>query len=369
MKVLQLAKLCPPCEGGIDIYSYDLTEELHKMGVDVDIICFSDETKILKKGFKQYSVKITCKVYSALISIDLIKTFLRIRNQYDILHVHIPNPLLEVLTLFFQGKIIIHWHSDVVRQKIVYWIYKPLQNLILKRAHLIICTSPQYRETSKALRPFLDKVVVVPLGINPERICPNEMLNLKHDKIMGEIKNKKMVLSIGRLVTYKGFEYLIEAAKYLSDDIVICIIGDGPLHGKLTQKVKQLGLESKVILLGKVSNVGEYLKLCDVFCLPSISRNEAFGLVLVEALYFGKPLVTTNVEGSGMNYVNIDGITGYIVPPKNPKLLAEAIHKIIQNPNIIREFSTNAKRRFDEFHIKVSAEKVFSLYKKITHEN
>jgi glycosyltransferase involved in cell wall biosynthesis len=107
------------------------------------------------------------------------------------------------------------------------------------------------------------------------------------------------------------------------------------------------------------------MKNCDLFCLPSVSRNEAFGLVLVEALYFGKPLVTTNVEGSGMNYVNKHNETGLIVPPKNSKALAEAINTILSNEKLYEKFSKNALERFKEFEIDSVADKTLNLYQEV----
>lgn len=121
---------------------------------------------------------------------------------------------------------------------------------------------------------------------------------------------RKIVLSIGRLVEYKGFEYLIEDEKYLDNEFLILIAGGGPLFKRLKRKVENLNLQDKVMLLRRVDDITQLLKRCDVFCLPSVLRTEAFGLVLVEALYFGKPLVTTDVKGSGMSYVNKYGATG-----------------------------------------------------------
>jgi Glycosyltransferase len=111
-----------------------------------------------------------------------------------------------------------------------------------------------------------------------------------------------------------------------------------------------------------VNNVSEFIKNCDLFILPSISRNEAFGLVLVEALYFGKPLVTTDVKGSGMNYVNRHNETGLVVPPKNPEALAKAINKILSDETLYIKFSENAKNRFKEFDINSIADKIINLY-------
>jgi len=303
------------------------------------------------------------KLNSAPLSYDFIKIFKRIEREYDIIHIHSPNPLAEFLSLFTDKKIIIHWHSDIVKQKISYRFYKPIQQKVLKKAHKIICTSPQYLETSKQLRDFKENAVIIPLGLNPSRLkASNEKVT---KSLKAKIGNKKIVLSIGRLIYYKGFEYLIKAGKYIKDDVAIVIVGGGPLYENLKDMVKALNLENKVYLLGRVDKISSYIKESDLFCLPSVERTEAFGLVLVEALYFGKPLITTNVEGSGMNYVNQDGITGLVVPPRNPKALADAINKILSDNNLYERFSKNARERFKEFDISSIGDKIVSLYEEV----
>jgi len=158
---------------------------------------------------------------------------------------------------------------------------------------------------------------------------------------------------------------LIEASQFLKDDTVVLIAGGGPLYETLKNKIEKLNLKDKVLLLGRVNNVSVYMKNCDIFCLPSISRNEAFGLVLVEALYFGKPLVTTSVEGSGMNYVNKHNETGLVVPPKNSKALAEAINTILSNEKLYEKFLKNAFERFKEFEIDSVADKIIEVYEMV----
>lgn len=171
------------------------------------------------------------------------------------------------------------------------------------------------------------------------------------------------------MVEYKGFEYLIEAGKYLDNDFIILIAGAGPLFNKLKRKIIDLNLQDKVFLLGRVDNINKLLKNCDVFVLPSILRTEAFGLVLVEALFFGKPLITTNVKGSGMNYVNQDGVTGFVVPPRNPIAIAEAIKKICFDRELYLKFSKNAKERFSEFNIQNIGESIIRLYKELLNDS
>jgi len=122
--------------------------------------------------------------------------------------------------------------------------------------------------------------------------------------------------------------------------------------------------------LGKVreENLGSYYQACDIFCLPSIYKSEAFGLVQVEAMYFSKPIVSTDIEGSGVSWVNQNDVTGLVVPPKNVIALAKAVNKIIKNPELKKKFGENAKRRFEEeFRIEIVAEKILKLYKEIIY--
>ncbi len=365
MKVLHLGKFCPPTEGGIEVFTYDLLGYLNKIGVKADLLCFGRKDEFsMYKNFSFFSSKTHIKLNSAPLSLSYIKRFLKIQSDYEIIHIHSPNPLAELLTIFTNKPVIVHWHSDIVKQKLSYLFYKPLQQKVLKKARKIICTSPQYLQTSIQLKNFKEKSVVVPLGLDFKRLSFGKRDN-KFSKFLKIRKNKKVVLSIGRLVEYKGFEYLIEAGKYINDNVNIVIIGEGPSYDILSKKIKKLKLENKVFLFGKVKSIAEYIKSCDVFVLPSISRNEAFGLVLVEALYFGKPLITTNVYGSGMSYVNQNKKTGLIVPPRNSQALAKAINEILSNEEIYKYFSRNAIERFKEFNIDTIGNKILKLYENV----
>lgn len=365
MRIIHLGKLCPPNEGGIELFSYDLLEYLNNNGIKADLLCFGNKNITRKyKNFSYFESKMIVKLNSAPLSYAFYKTFNDIAENYDIIHVHSPNPLAEILAIKTDKKVIIHWHSDIVKQKIMYKFYKPVQQRALKKAKKIIVTSPQYLETSEQLKFVKDKAVIIPSGLNSKRLANSDDYT-EYEKIENQIKNKKIVLSVGRLVQYKGFEYLIESAKYLNDDTVILIAGGGPLYKELWQKIVKLNLQAKVILPGRVNNVSIFMKMCNLFCLPSITRNEAFGLVLVEALYFGKPVVTTNVEGSGMNYVNQDGKTGLVVEPKNPLALAEAINKILSDKKIYDVFSKNALERFKEFDISSIGQKIIDVYREV----
>ncbi|MCS7123238.1 MAG: glycosyltransferase [Candidatus Aenigmarchaeota archaeon] len=364
MKVLHLGKLCPPKEGGIEIFSYDLLKYLNSQGIRADLLCFGEENREDEyQGFKYYECKEHIRISSAPLSYNFAKKFFEIYKNYDLIHVHSPNPLAEFVSLFVNKPLIIHWHSDIVKQKILYKFYRPIQVVVLKKAKKIVCTSPNYLESSAQLKGFKDRAVVVPSGVDTRKITLSE--DQKLDSLRENFKGKKIVLSIGRLVEYKGFEYLILAGKYLRENVVIVIAGCGPLYSKLTELIESNGLSDRVFLIGRVENVYQWIKECDIFCLPSVSRNEAFGLVLVEALFFGKPLVTTAVEGSGMNFVNLNGKTGLVVAPKNPRALADAINEILSDNELYSRFSINAKERFKEFDIQNVGCKILNLYNEV----
>ena len=167
-------------------------------------------------------------------------------------------------------------------------------------------------------------------------------------------KNKKIVFSLGRLTHYKGFKYLVEAAKYLNDDCVVLIGGKGELHDVLEKQVQESGLSEKVHFIGRVEDedLGNYLKAADLFCLPSHNRTEAFGVVLLESMSLGLPIVACKIEGSGVPWVNEDGVTGLNVPIADPIALASAINNILNDLKLREVFSNNAISRYESFFTK-----------------
>lgn len=360
LSVLHLGKLCPPNEGGIEVFSFDLLKFLNEQGIKAELLCFgSRKGRFSYENFEYFESKIDLKLSSAPLSYDYVKKFVEISKNYDIVHVHTPNPLAEFISFFTDKPIVIHWHSDIVKQKLLYQFYRPIQRAVLKKAIKIVITSPNYRDSSKQLKDYKHKCIVIPLGLDKNR--------LKKDSV--DIKripsDKRVILSVGRFVEYKGFKYLIESAKYIDENASLVIVGRGPLFQEMRRIVEREKLGEKVILTGRVENVQAYIQRAHLFCLPSISRNEAFGLVLVEALLFGKPLITTSVEGSGMNYININGNTGFVVPPKDPKAIANAVNRLLRDPELYDQFSKNAKERFKEFEIESIGQKIIKLYEEV----
>ncbi|MDE1192053.1 MAG: glycosyltransferase [Arachidicoccus sp.] len=371
MKILQLGKFYP-IKGGVEKVMYDLMEGLSSRGIRCDMLCASAEIKIKEKinineNAFLYVEPTLKELAKTKISPALIRKLRQIQHEYDIIHIHHPDPM-AALALFssnYKGKVILHWHSDILSQKIILKAYAWLQTWLIKRADLILGTTPLYIAESPYLKKVQTKIDYLPIGIKDES---NEINLDIYTKISTKYSNKKIIFSLGRLVEYKGFEYLIKAAKYLDESFVILIGGTGGLKEKLSELIKKNSLDKKVELLGYLSSeeVLAFFKLCDIYCLSSIMKTEAFAIVQIEAMSFGKPIVSVNIPGSGVQWVNADNITGINVEIKNPEEIATAIKNIFKSTETYHLYSINARKRYEHnFTLELMTDKALSFYKKV----
>lgn len=307
-------------------------------------------------------------LFSTAISPAMIYRLKRIIDNYDIIHVHHPDPMAN-LALFLakpKGRLIVHWHSDIVRQKRSLKLYEPLLRWMLRRADVIIASSEAYKKGSLYLRFFHSKLKIIPYGISADGadlVCGDHVQELQ-----STFGNRKVVLSLGRLVYYKGLNFLVHAAVFLPKEYVIVIAGDGPLRNKLEKLSRRLGVADRVHFLGEISDEQRwlFLRTCDVFVLPSLERSESFGIVQVEAMACGKPVISTGIRHSGVGWVNRDGVTGRVVPPGDPKALAQAVIEIVENKNNYALFCQNSLLRFqDIFHIHPFACEIIKTYENV----
>lgn len=279
----------------------------------------------------------------------------------DILHYHIPNPtaVLSHLLVRPSGKVLVHYHSDIVRQKNWLPLYRPFRRRFLAAADKIIVTSPNYLETSEDLQPFRRKCAVIPFGLplaRFERTAETDGAAAVIRRRYGE----RLVLFAGILRYYKGLKYLIQAMGRVGGKLLI--VGDGPLLPKLYEEARALPHGDRVVFLGQVESVVPYYFASDVFCLPSIYRSEAFGLVLAEASACGLPLVSTEI-GTGTSYINQHGETGLVVPPMDPDALADAINQILSDPVKKERFGRAARARARQlFTLEAMSGKILGVY-------
>jgi rhamnosyl/mannosyltransferase len=189
-------------------------------------------------------------------------------------------------------------------------------------------------------------------------------------KLREQYGNKKIVFSLGRLVHYKGFKYLVDAARYLDDSYLVIIGGSGMLKDELQKQIHDYGLEQRVKMVGRISDedLPSYYGACDIYCLSSIMKTEAFALVQLEAMSCGKPVVSCNIEGSGVPWVNLHDVSGLVVEPENGKALADAIRRIMEDKALYYTYSAGARSRYIElFKKQRMIDRCLELYSQLLH--
>lgn len=368
MKILQLGKFYPII-GGVEKVMYDIVEGMsERVDMCCDMLCASKNRH--GEVVRINRAKIMCtptwmKAFATMISPEMIIRLRQIETDYDIIQIHHPDPMaaLALWLSGYKGKVILHWHSDILKQKIALRFYKPLQDWLIKRADVIVGTTPKYLEASPFLQDKSLKKICVPIGIEAVHYDA-----VKAKLLRDRYKEKKLIFSLGRLVEYKGYEYLVDAARYLPDDYLVLIGGSGPLKESLENQIEQNALQGKVQLLGRVSDedLPAYYAACDVYVMSSIWKTEAFGIVQIEAMSCGKPVVATKIPGSGVDWVNEEGVSGVNVEPMDGKAIADAVIHILSDEERYAKFSKGAKERYETFFRKEMMINRFSdLYKSL----
>ena len=366
MKILQIGKYYPPARGGMETHIEQLCQLL-KDDVDLEVIVANHEEGAKRERIRGVSVRrlrTPLTIAGAPICPELPRA---IREaEADIVHIHAPHPsaFLAYLASGASSQLVTTFHSDIVRQKVLGKLLKPLQEAAFRRANAIIGSSPNLLAGSQVLSNHRDRCVVVPFGI---RCSLYESIN---EQRVSEIRRKyrqPIVLAIGRLVYYKGFEFLIRAMAQLRSDAVLLIIGEGPLHEPLKAEIQALGLSERVHLLGNVADIIPYYHACDLFVLPSVARSEAFGLVQLEAMACGKPVINTSIAGSGVPYVSLHGETGLTVAPADVPALEGAISRLLNDEPLRVQLGRAARQRVqDKFTLREMGEQTLAVYRRVS---
>ena len=351
-RILHISKYYPPHTGGIEDVCYTIVKWLAgSPEIEQRVFCFSDErpTRVdTHEGIRVVRAGCVGKVASQSIApryLDRLRAEIR-RFRPGFVHFHAPNPLAAACLLGIlpsRVKLIVHWHSDIIEQKRLYTLIKPVETALLRRANVIVATSPGYVEGSKALEPFRSKCVVIPNVINVSKLTPRET---RVEQIRWRYGDKPILLFVGRHVPYKGLDSLLSAIPKVRHDCRVVVGGTGPL----TERLKRENNSEKIHFAGRIpdDDLAAWYTAADVFLFPSITRNEAFGMALAEAMWCGTPAVTFTVEGSGVNWVNLNGVTGIEVDNSNEGQLAAAIDHLLAHDDMRREYGRAARRRVEE---------------------
>ncbi len=362
MRILQVGKFYAPYRGGIETVVQNLSEELVRQGHEVTVLVSSHH--FLPSLERIHGVKVIRMGRLATILSQPINPFCLfylffLSWRCDVVHFHSPNPMLELSSFFIRKKKLVTFHSEVVRQKALLPFYRRLQKLFFSSASEVVVGSFSLAEKLKSLT-LKTKISIIPFGVFPRNTQEERVQALK--KQYG-----RFVLFVGRFVSYKGIPVLLAAMKESSASLVL--VGSGPEEDSWRQLVKAYGLEGRVSFVLDVpeDDLGNYYAACELFVLPSITSAEAFGMVMVEAMSFEKPIVST-ILGTGVDEVNQDQVTGIQVPANHSKALKEALDFLWKHPERKQEFGKNAKERFLKFYsANEMAKSYLNVYERILH--
>ncbi len=371
MKVLQVSKFYWPVRGGIESAVWELTEGLNQAGVRTDVLCAhtraTSATERFPSGYDVVRAASWGSLLSTSVAPAMVLQLRRLAADHDVLHLHMPDPMAALALWCARpaASVVVHWHSDVIRQRLALKLYQPLQRWLLARADAIVATSQAYVDASGPLQPWLHKVHVIPIGISDLHSQSNAD---KAAAVRLRYRGRRIVFALGRMTYYKGFDVLIQAAGSLPEDTVVLIGGAGELLDMFKTNVARQGLAGQVEFLGAVeeAELPSLFEACDLFCLPSKARSEAYGVAMVEAMMMGKPIVAADIAGSGVPWVNQPGITGLNVPVGQPAALASALQNLLSDTALRQRFGAAARQRYlDEFTAERMTARTIALYQQL----
>lgn len=369
IRVLQFGRYADENFGGVERVVQNLVRALEGSAICVNLVA--------GRGFRPVGADWPCKIVrtralATVASVPLCPAMpwtarrLHRRHDFQIAHLHFPDPMshLAALALPRSVRTVITWHSDIVRQKNLLKPYLPLLRRFVARAHAVVAATPAHFESMAQLAALTrpEQRAVVPYGFD---LAP---LQRPHP-LAAELRRRhggRIVFALGRHVYYKGFEYLVRAMAAVPDAVLL-LGGRGPLTDDLKRTAAQSGAGARVVFAGPIpeADLGAYYQACDVFCLPSVEPSEAFGIVQVEAMGCGKPVVCADLK-NGVNWVNQDGVTGLAVPPRDERSLAAALNKLLDDPALRERLGAAAAIRAEQqFSLAALREGMLAVYRRV----
>jgi glycosyltransferase involved in cell wall biosynthesis len=362
LRVLHVGKFYPPHAGGMESH-LELLCRLTRGDADVSVVVSADGARTVREvrgGIPVTRVGTRLTLASASFNPGMAREIRR--ADADVVHFHHPNPpaVLSYLAARPRGRLVVTYHSDIVRQRILGPLFSPILDRFLARADAIVASSPDYAASSPVLRRHAARVRVIPFGIDAEemqRVDAGEVAAIRQQH------GERIVFAAGRLVYYKGFEYLVRAMRRVDGRLLIA--GDGPLRTALRRLADDEGVAGRVTLLGPVPDLRPYYHAARVFALPSIARSEAFGIVQLEAMACGLPVVNTALD-TGVPFVSPHGVTGLTVAPADADALARAVTRLLDDAALRERLGRAGRARVaGELSAQAMARRTLALYRNV----
>ncbi|HAZ11909.1 MAG: hypothetical protein A2X86_07340 [Bdellovibrionales bacterium GWA2_49_15] len=373
-KILQIGKFYFPYRGGIESVTQSLSEGLANAGMDVTVMCsmekrWSSMTREIE-GVKVVKVPQLGVIASQPFTPTWPDVYKDLAQEADLIHIHCPNPLAELSFLLAPKHcpVVITYHSDVIRQKWLLPFYYPLQKMFLRAVDRIIVPTVNHIRYGAGLKDLQDKCTLIPFGLDPASMEKNIVSNV----IGKELQSKygPYALFLGRLVSYKGLDFLIEAMRDVKHNLIIA--GDGLERSRLEALVAQHQLQDRIHFFGSVENQELFRALyhsCQMVVLPSVTPAENFGMIQLEAMCASKPVITTDLK-SGVPVVGEPGRTNLIVPPRNSELLGEALNYLFNNPIEAKRMGAMGRQRFENMYtMDKMIQGHINLYSELIHQS
>lgn len=360
MKVLHFFKsYCPDTMGGIEQVIFQLAEGGVRHGIEAEVLYLSKRGAARNEPLGQHMThrsKLNLELASTTFSLSALADFIELARQADVIHYHFPWPFMDLVHFFAStGKpAVVSYHSDIVKQKYLLKLYQPLMHKFLSSVDAVVTSSPNYADSSAVLRQHKERVYVIPFGLDEATYPVPTEARLAYwlDRY-----GQRFFLFVGVLRYYKGLTWLLQAAAL--NGLPVVIVGGGGIDAELKAQAAALGVEH-VHFAGRVDDADKValLMLCYAFVFPSHLRSEAFGISLLEAAMYGKPLISCEI-GTGTSYINQAGETGLVVPPADPSALCAAMTALWEDPQMAHAMGKQARLRFEQVF---SAEQMVSAY-------
>jgi glycosyltransferase involved in cell wall biosynthesis len=366
MRVLHFYKTSfPDTNGGVEQVIHQLARGGEKVGIQTDVLSLTAKSMsqtFEADGYTSHRARLNFQIASTGFSASAFSRFSQLAKKADVIHYHFPWPFMDLVHFATRIKkpTVVTYHSDIIRQKNLLKLYRPLMHRFLSDVDRIVVTSPNYLATSDVVECFSKKTQVIPIGLDKASypVVSSERLSYWRNRVGG-----KFFLFVGVLRYYKGLHILIEAA--VATDYPIVIVGAGPIEHELKKQVERLGVRN-IIFLGYLEDEDKValFTLCYSVVFPSHLRSEAFGVSLLEGAMYRKPMISAEI-GTGTTFININQETGLVVPPSNPTALREAMGFLWNNPAMAAEMAERAEARYAQYF---SADNMLNAYAKLYSE-
>lgn len=338
----------PDTVAGIPNVIFQLCEGGRAQGINASVLTLTPDTaKDRRYTLGHHTVHAGVSLFeiaSTNFSLDVFPLFQVLARDADIIHYHFPWPFMDIVHLLLgrRKKTVVSYHSDIVKQKQLERLYSGVRTAFLTSVDHIVATCPNYQDSSPVLARYRDKTTLIPYGLDENTYPPADPVRVSRFR---QRFGERFFLFVGVLRYYKGLQFLIDAAAHCGLPVIIA--GDGPCRAELEAQKEKTGADT-VHFIGRVDEADKraLLEACQAFVFPSHVRSEAFGISLLEAAMAGKPMISCEI-GTGTSFVNLDGVTGFAVPPESPEALADAMQRIMSDNTLAMRFATNARHRYE----------------------